>query len=62
MHQKKRHKLSNDFYKQLQNIYNKINKNDYFLLLRDLNVRIGIKTVKQHEQVGSQQLTTMEEN
>jgi hypothetical protein len=25
-------------------------------------VRIGIKTVKQHEQVGSQQLTTMEEN
>jgi len=30
-----RYKLSDKFYGQLQNIYNKVYKNDYILMLRD---------------------------
>jgi hypothetical protein len=33
-----KHELNNDFSEQLQNIYEKVNKNNYFLMLRDINV------------------------
>jgi hypothetical protein len=32
-----RHELSNDFYESLQNIYDNVNKNDYILMLGDIN-------------------------
>jgi exonuclease III len=34
-----RQELTDDFYEQLQNIYDKINKNYYILMLGDSNVR-----------------------
>jgi hypothetical protein len=36
--EEERHELSDDVYEQLQNIYNKVNKNDYIPMLGDMNV------------------------
>jgi hypothetical protein len=36
-----KHELNDVFYDQLQNIFDKINKNDYILMMGDLNARTG---------------------
>jgi exonuclease III len=36
-----RQELGDEFYEQLQNILEKTNKNDYILMMGDLNARIG---------------------
>jgi hypothetical protein len=38
-----REELSNSFYDELPNVINKTNKNDYTLLIRDMNAHIGNK-------------------
>jgi exonuclease III len=40
-----RQELSDEFYEQLQNILEKTNKNDYILMMGDLNARIGNITI-----------------
>jgi exonuclease III len=39
---------SNEFYKQLQDIYNKLNKNDHVILVGDLNARVGNKSINKN--------------
>jgi exonuclease III len=39
---------SDEFYKQLQDIYNKLNKNDYIFLAGDLNARVGNKSINKN--------------
>jgi hypothetical protein len=36
--EKDRPELSDDLYEQLQNFYGKVNKNDYILMLGDMNM------------------------
>jgi hypothetical protein len=39
---------SDVFYKQLQDIYNKVNKNDYVILAGDLNATVGNKSINKN--------------
>jgi exonuclease III len=45
---------NDEFYKELQDIYNKLNKNDYIILAGDLNTRVGNKSIKNIGTFGEQ--------
>jgi exonuclease III len=46
--EEEREEDSDEFYKQLQDIYNKLNKNDYVILTGELNARMGSKLMNKN--------------
>jgi len=43
-----RDELNEEFYEKLQKILDKVNKNDYIMLIGDMNARVGNNRVATH--------------